>query len=345
MNVYALSTLEIGQDIVKNIQRNFPIKGVIGLSNRDKTDSISGFSYQKSFCENNNLDFIEVDSYALKNEEDKDRLLSLDIDVLVVCGWQRLIPGWLIEHCSIAALGSHGSPFGITKGRGRSPQNWALILGEEQFEISIFEIDEGIDSGNILDSRTFTYGPYDDIKTSYYKICLTVAEMVSHFLNDPKKTVASSKPQQTQEAEYLPQRKPEDGYIDWNRSPEELRRFVAALTHPYPGARTTVQNGKKVIIWNLFPFEIDIKGTFKVGEVIVSFNKKDLLVRVKDGFVLIDQYATSPLDKDEFKIQEGDTFHSVDFSQQMESVRERHNSRFPKLKLSSSIYNLGSKDS
>ena len=82
-------------------------------------------------------------------------------------------------------MGAHGSPLGITKGRGRSPQNWALILGLSTFYISIFKIDPGIDSGQIIETRSFTYSDFDDIKTSYYKVCLLTADMIINNLKSP----------------------------------------------------------------------------------------------------------------------------------------------------------------
>ena len=60
------------------------------------------FSYQKKFSEKQNLNFIEVQDYNLENQNDKHKLFSLNIDVLIVLGWQRLVPKWLIDHCNIA---------------------------------------------------------------------------------------------------------------------------------------------------------------------------------------------------------------------------------------------------
>ena len=113
-----------------------------------------------------------------KKKDDKNKLLNTNIDILIVAGWQRLIPEWLIQHCKICVIGSHGSPLGITKGRGRSPQNWALIMGMESFEISIFQIDKGIDSGRIFNTKSFKYSAFDDIKTSYYKVCMLISQML-----------------------------------------------------------------------------------------------------------------------------------------------------------------------
>ena len=137
MKIYVLNTLAIGMDTLSFISKSVHINGVIGLSDRVKKDNISDFHYQAKFCTDNNLKFIEIDSYGINKTADIDKLTEVEIDVLVVVGWQRLIPKWLINQCRKTVIGIHGSPFGITKGRGRSPQNWTLLLGYNSFYISI----------------------------------------------------------------------------------------------------------------------------------------------------------------------------------------------------------------
>ena len=204
MEVFVLNTLGIGLDAIDLISKQIKIRGIIGLSDREHNDSISDFVYQVEYCQSQNMQFIELDHYDLSGESERNRLRELEIDVLIVAGWQRLIPEWLINHCSICAIGSHGSPLGITKGRGRSPQNWALILGLKTFHISIFKIDPGVDSGEVIDTMSFTYSDYDDIKASYYKVCMLVSAMIVRTLGDPNFVLRKFEEQDDEVAEYFP---------------------------------------------------------------------------------------------------------------------------------------------
>lgn len=242
MNIYVLSTLEMGIDVTDILKKSLKIQGLIGLSERQQTNAISGYRYLKGYCDDNNFSFIEMDNYSLSNPKDKEKLLSLDIDILIVAGWQRLIPKWLIEHCKICAIGSHGSAYGITGGRGRSPQNWALLTGRKEFYISIFKIDEGADSGQIIDTRKFVLSDLDDIKTSYYRTNWLIANMIVENVNKQKISGLSFQEQQG-EPQYLPQRFPEDGEIDWSRMSHRIYNSVRALTKPYPGAFSYVGGG------------------------------------------------------------------------------------------------------
>ena len=340
MNIYVLNTLGIGEDIIEILSQELTLKGIIGLSERENSDKISDYKYQGSFAKQVNIDFIGVDSYTLTNESDKNKLLDLDIDVLIVSGWQRLIPDWLIQHCSICAIGTHGSPLGITKGRGRSPQNWALLMGLNSFEISIFQIDAGIDSGRILATKKFNYSPFDDIKSSYYKVCLLTSQMITDLLKTPNFIVQDFEEQSHEEAEYFPQRTAEDGYIDWNRSAHEIRNFVRALTKPYPGA-VTVFEGHKIKIWEVIPFEISLSAEkYTAGEIVTIFNKKDILLRTKDGFLLITDYV---VEADRIDLRKGNILDSVSFNDQMKAIIERHEKRYQNMPISAVIKTFANK--
>ncbi len=332
MNIYILNTLEVGIDIAKILIKSVNIKGMIGLSDRTPGDKISGYSYLKPFCDANNLDFVPVDTYFLTDPADKERLLALDIDILIVSGWQRLIPDWLIDHCQISAIGSHGSSEGITRGRGRSPQNWALILGKTVFYISIFAIDSGIDSGHIIDTKKYTLSEFDDIKSSYYKVCCLTAQMIGE--NIRNNTLSSQHlSQQSEEPRYLPQRLPKDGEIDWARTSREIYNFIRALTRPYPGAFSNLNN-QKLTIWRARPFDIqDYSPSNLPGQVSKVFDNSDMLIKTGDSFLLVEDYNLEPSTDNPSSLG-GEVLSSCDFHAQMRKIVRRHYKKYPDLILS-----------
>lgn len=337
MNIYILNTIAVGTDIIELISKEIKIEGVIGLSDREKNDKISDFFYQQDFCNKLNIPFIELSSYDMSADADKKKLLKLEIDVIIVAGWQRLVPEWLIKHCKRFVVGSHGSPLGITKGRGRSPQNWALIMGMQEFHISIFQIDKNIDSGKIFASKKFNYSEHDDIKTSYYKISLLTSVMITELLKSTE-SITELEEQNEAEAEYFPQRKPEDGTIDWNRSNGEIRNLIRALTHPYPGATSNI-SGNKIKIWSAIPFDIDFpKENYAVGEVVKVFNKKDVMIRTRESFMLLNNYEC------DLPLKRGDILNSVNFYEKMQKVIDRHQEKYPELPISGLIKSLSNKN-
>ena len=334
--VYALCTTSAGADVVRAISDSVDLAGVIGLDSNYRSNGIAGFMDMKQIALELGVPFISVEKYELDGPSDVLRLKQEEIDVLLVVGWQRLIPSWLINQCSEAALGIHGSPGGISAGRGRSPQNWALILGATEFEISLFLIDEGIDSGNVVSSVAFQYEQEDDIKMSYLKVAISSANLIVRALESGVDFSHFSKPQ-TGEFYYFPQRVPEDGAIDWSRSSEEICRFVRALTQPYPGAFTWLGE-RKVVIWKarvlagFHSFFPEGEPSDIPGKVVFESTAGLIVVRTGDGYILSESWSLESGVR--FGGVFGMTFSSVSWQEQLKRIVSRHEKRYPDFRIS-----------
>lgn len=326
-NVYILNSGCFGNLLIELLASQFPVNGVIGLSDNGERAHISGFAESRDVAAKNGLQFTEVEDYRLADDADRERLSALQIDLLIVGSWQRLVPEWLIEQVSVGVVGVHGSAEGITAGRGRSPQNWALISRADQFHVSIFWIKRGIDDGPLIETRTFEYDDTDDIVSSYCKTVLATADMVGNLL--AQKDVPAGIAQDEQLAGYLPMRTEEDGAIDWRRSAANICAFVRALTRPYPGAFTTL-NGKKVHVWRARPMAIMMElTTILPGQVVAVLDNGHFLVRAGDGLVLIDDSDCSNA-----SLAVGAVFEQTDFVEQLDAIASRHIERYPDQPLS-----------
>ena len=334
--VYALCTTSAGADVVRAVSDTLDLAGIIGLAPRYRSSGVAGFIDMKQFALELGVPFIPVETYDLDGPSDVARLQKEKIDVLLVVGWQRLIPSWLINQCSEGALGIHGSPGGISAGRGRSPQNWALILGASEFELSLFLIDDGVDSGDVISSASFRYEREDDINVSYLKVSMSSSKLIVQALESGEALKSSSRPQ-TGEVYYFPQRFPEDGAIDWYRSSEEICRFVRALTFPYPGAFTWLGD-RKILIWkarafsgfqSLFP-ECEIDET--PGKVIFESTSGAIVVRTGDGYILSESWSLESGAK--YAGVLGELFFSVNWQEQLRGILSRHEKRYPDFRIS-----------
>lgn len=323
VNIYVLSTVFFGVETVEDLLRELNIKGIIGLNNNNiNKDTVSGYVNMKAYCEKKNIDFIGVDSYNLLDDNDKKTLWDINIDILLVLGWQRLIPEWIINKVKIACIGSHGSPWGIEKGRGRSPVNWSLILGKDKFVIDIFEINKQIDSGDIIDEQEFIINEFDDVNSIYYKISWCVSQMIIKNIKSGNIFNKNYKKQNICEVRYLPKRTPEDGEIDWNRTNIEIYNFIRALTKPYPGAFSYLNN-KKVLIWRTIPFN-NMVGfeKYEFGEIIKYYSTQDeFLVKCKDGAILVKDYTS---DNKFNNSLENEKFFTVNFNEQIKKILTKH---------------------
>lgn len=322
MNIYLLNATWNGKLFAEILCNMLPIKGMITLD-KDGAKKTPEYLDYTQFCEEYKITCLQLHSYNFSDEKDKELLMNEDIDLIIVASWQRLVPTWLIRKCRIGVIGAHGSHEGITKGRGRSPQNWALITGKKEFSISIFWIEEGTDNGAIIDTREFEYTQTDTILTSYIKICLCKADMILKNIENGRIEAKAGDPQ-TEQGYYLPQRKKEDGMIDWNRDASDIYNMIRGLTKPYPGAFTQYNNNE-FVIWSACPVAANGMDYFyensKNGTVI-SILKESALVKCKKGFLLIESCTNFN------QLKEGMVFKSADYKDQMRIIIDRHREKY-----------------
>lgn len=175
-----------------------------------------------------------------------EQLRELKPDFLLVIGWYYMIPKSLRDLAPKGCAGIHASL--LPKYRGGAPLVWAMINGETQTGISFFYFSDGVDDGDLIAQIKFPIKDSDTIKDLLAKTESASLEIVEKFVPMIANNTA---PKYAQEGEptYMPQRKPEDGLIDWSWDKDQIKRFIRAQTKPYPGAFTIIE-GKKVTIWD-----------------------------------------------------------------------------------------------
>lgn len=144
-------------------------------------------------------------------------------------------------------VGFHPTP--LPKFRGRAAMVWQVLLGVKESKCTLFLIDEGMDSGDILGQED-----YKILETDYAEdVEKTLCDALKRLANRTLKEIAdgSIKPQKQNEDEatYLLIRRPEDGLIDWREPVEKVQRLIRAVSRPYPGAFGMYDGEHKIIIW------------------------------------------------------------------------------------------------
>ena len=319
MKIYLLNCLAPGMALTKLLCKAIPITGIISVK-KEYAGQIGEYYDYEQFCIEQRISYVTVDTYSLKNETDREKLMALDMDIIITAAWQRLVPAWLIKHCKIGIIGIHGSPAGIGAGRGRSPQNWALILGKNEFSVSIFWIDSQVDSGEVIDTRVFPYELIDDINTSYHKVAICAAEMIIENLRN-ENILNHYGMKQEGEIGYLPKRTANDGMIDWKRGCREIYDFVRALTIPYPCAYTMIHGHIiKIIRCKYIKNESDLLAHYAYGEIVIMLDTATFWVKCSNGIIEVLEYVNV----DGVEIKEGDICDACDFEEQMRMIIKRH---------------------
>ena len=271
------------------ISKNFEISHIVSLNSQQATQyKVSGYASFDEIARKNNIPIYFPKTYALKDNDDIGFFEKNNFDLLLLGGWQRLIPEIILSKLKIGGIGFHGSSEFLPKGRGRSPVNWSLIEGKTQFILHAFLMTPGIDDGDVITHEIFDINQWDTCQTIYYKISIIQKRILEEFI--PKLLSNNFKHiPQTGEPSYYEKRTPDDGLIDWSKSVHEIYNFVRALTRPYPGAFTFL-NGQRLNIWKSQPFDSKIKYESKNSQIVEKFSTGDFIVNCKDGLLLITDY-------------------------------------------------------
>ena len=175
------------------------------------------------------------------NDNRKDISL-LEFDFFVVMGHPFLLKRDLLE--LRPGIGFH--PSMLPQRRGRAPINWAIIDGLTEIGVSLFHLDHGVDSGNIIFQQTIPVEKNDTAANLVTKISEVLVARLGEILvawpNLP------SIEQDENNASYTGKREPKDGEITKDMTAGEAARLVRALNGPYPSAFIVMENGEKLYI-------------------------------------------------------------------------------------------------
>ena len=200
-------------------------------------------------------------SNNVKSSEYAAVLQLIKPDIAFAIGWRYLITeeaycipaqGTLIIHDSL-----------LPRYRGFAPMNWAIINGETETGVTLFYIAEGVDCGPIVAQLSTDISLHDTAKTVDERIIKLYEDIIVKHLSALQAGTAKRIEQDETQATYSCKRTPEDGEINWQQSALQIYNLIRGLTHPFPGAYTTLK-GKKIYVWKA---ELPEKEEIYVGNV------------------------------------------------------------------------------
>ncbi len=187
---------------------------------------------------------------------------ELDPDVVCVVAYGKILPKSILSLPRYGCINVHASL--LPKYRGAAPINWAIVRGETITGITSMQMDEGMDTGDMLLAKEVEI-KYDDTGESLsYKLSTLGAELLIETLNLLKQGELTPNKQDESQATYAPMIKKGDGEIDWCLPAHEIRNLIRGML-PWPGAYTFI-NGGMLKIYNAEIAEV----SGKAGEVIKS---------------------------------------------------------------------------
>jgi len=182
---------------------------------------------------------------TIKNNGDfRAQLQTLKPEAIVVVGYGRIIPQWMIDLPPLGNINLHSSV--LPKYRGAAPIQWAVACGETVTGVTTMRIDAGLDTGDILLQREVPIAADDTAETLSPKLAAVGAELMVGTLRGLRERTVLPQAQDHSRASLAPILRKEDGRIDFSRSAAEIHNRLRGF-QPWPGAFTGFR-GKQLVI-------------------------------------------------------------------------------------------------
>ena len=209
---------------------------------------------------------------TLKNEEAQQILAEFAPDVIVVAAYGKLLPKAVLDIPKYGCINVHGSI--LPKYRGAAPIQWAVINDEPKAGVTIMQMAEGLDTGDMLLVSETEIGADETAGELFDRIALLGADALSEAL----KNIDQLEPvkQDDSLACWASPLKKTDGEIDWKKDAKAVYALIRGVT-PWPGAYT-IFNGKRLKIHKA-------KLCDKNGEAGALLDEKQLIIGCGSGSV------------------------------------------------------------
>lgn len=218
----------------------------------------------------------------MKDPDFLSELKGYGADLFVVVAF-RILPSRVLSIPPLGSVNLHASL--LPRYRGAAPINHALFNGEKETGATVFFLNRGIDTGNIISSETVTIDENDDYGNLYDKLAFAGAKLLSDSVRNIFDGNYSAKQQEEGEFPSAPKILSDDLVIDWYLNAEQIRNRIRGLS-PKPGAYSTLDGRRiRIISADFENSEHDkIPGTVtgtdrKAGTISVACGKGTLIVR------------------------------------------------------------------
>lgn len=272
---------------------------IVGLvtMQTDKSQTICDYVDLRSFCSKLGIPVIETNN--INSESTLEKIGRLNADYIFVLGWSQLFNRDLLALPTGFVVGSHPTP--LPEGRGRAPVPWTILENKRRSAVTLFRMDEGVDSGAIVGQQWFDV-PEGIYAAELYQLvaqnlCIAVCRLYEKLQYGSVDEIE----QDESNISYRSKRTPADGIIDFTKDASSIERLVRAVSRPYPGAYSFF-NSTKICIWKAslkgLPCRKGLPGQ------ILTRDSSRLLVQCGDGPLWLEEFTAlnQPVSSDWFKV-------------------------------------------
>jgi methionyl-tRNA formyltransferase len=170
---------------------------------------------------------------TLKTEEAQQAIALLDADVMVVAAYGLILPKAVLQMPRNGCLNIHASL--LPRWRGAAPIQRAILAGDTETGITIMQMDEGLDTGDMLVKRNCTIAADDTAQSLHDKLAELGARAITDALQEMERGNLHPEQQDTQQATYAAKLTKGEAQLDWTQDAMQLERTVRGY-FPFPTA-------------------------------------------------------------------------------------------------------------
>lgn len=209
-------------------------------------------------------------------------LQELGPDLIVVVAFGQILPKSILSLPPMGCVNVHASI--LPQYRGAAPIQWAVINGEKESGVTTMMMDEGIDTGDMLEKMSLSLSPDETGGSLHDKLSRMGAELILSTLKKLEEGTIKRTPQTDENSCYAKMLKKSMGDIDWTMDAVSIERLIRGL-NPWPSAYTR-WNQKTLKIWKAQVLDDEYEGA--CGEVVYS-DKKAIYVKTGRGTLSLEE--------------------------------------------------------
>lgn len=181
----------------------------------------------------------------VKAPEFVNKLREIPCDVIVVVAFGQILSKEILTMPKYGCINVHASL--LPRWRGSAPMQWAILSGDKKTGLTTMQMDEGIDTGDMLLRREVDIEPEDTGESLHDKLAALGSGLLLETLEQLQKGKLVPQPQKDEDSTYAKMLTKELGRIDWNMDAVEIERYIRGL-NSWPGAYTRFRE-KTLKLW------------------------------------------------------------------------------------------------
>ena len=219
----------------------------------------------------------------LKNPEEQAKLHALQPDLLIVVAYGLLLPKAVLDIPKFGCINIHASL--LPRWRGAAPIQHAILAGDKTTGICTMQMDEGLDTGDVLLKISCTIAPQETSKTLHDKLATLGAAALLETLEKFEHNALVPEKQDPTTATYATKISKTDAKIDWQESADVIDRKIRAF-NPWPVAFAEL-SGQTIRIWSAkLNLTATVNNKIKPG-TIIEIHKDSMDVATGDGVLTL----------------------------------------------------------